>query len=285
MQALFTIDVEDYFHTVEGEHVPKLAQWDALPTRVEKNTQVLLDILDEYKVKSTCFVLGYVARRHPDLVREISRRGHEVASHGMNHKHVYEMAPEEFAQDLETSKKLLEDICGNEVLGFRSPGFSYTDSSPWFFDKLIDKGYSFDSSVFPAARFEGGIKTDQFDPHWVTTSQGRIFEFPITVAPVFGKNICFFGGGYLRLFPKWMIVSMAKKLQRAQRNVLYYIHPREIDPSHPRFKMNALNSFRSYVNLKTVEGKLRAILKLSEFINCRDYLQQIKLQEDNNASG
>jgi len=104
------------------------------------------------------------------------------------------------------------------------------------------------------------------------------------VAPVFGKNICFFGGGYLRLFPKWMIVSMTKRLQRAQRSVLYYIHPREIDPSHPRFKMNPLNYFRSYVNLKTVESKLRAILKLSEFINCGEYLRQIKLQEDNNAS-
>ena len=156
MQALFTIDVEDYFHTVEGEHVPKLAQWDALPTRVEKNTQVLLDILDEYKVKSTCFVLGYVARRHPDLVREISRRGHEVASHGMNHKHVYEMAPEEFAQDLETSKKLLEDICGMEVLGFRSPGFSTRTALHGSLKSLLKKAIHTILPSFPPPVLKGG---------------------------------------------------------------------------------------------------------------------------------
>lgn len=283
MQALFTIDVEDYFHTVEGEFVPKRDKWDSLPSRVEKNTQNLLDLLDKHNVKSTCFILGYVAHRHPNLVKEIMNRGHEVASHGLFHKHVYEMTPYEFGQDIESSKKLLEDICSQEVLGFRSPGFSFTESSPWFFETLVAKGFAYDSSVFPTTRFEGGIKTDKFDPHWVDTNKGRIFEFPISVAPFFGKNICFFGGGYLRLFPKWMIMSMANKLKHDNRSIMYYIHPREIDPTHPRYKMKALNYFRSYVNLRTVESKLHAILSQSEFSNCREYLHQIKLKDEKNA--
>lgn len=280
MQAIFTIDVEDYFHTVEGEHVPKRDQWDTLPSCVENDTRKLLDILDVHQVKATCFVLGYIARRHPDLVKEIMARGHEVAAHGMYHKHVFNMTPDEFAIDIEECKKLLEDIIGKEVVGFRSPGFSLTESSPWFFETLLEKGYAYDSSIFPAARFEGGMKTDKFDPHWVTTSKSRIFEFPISVAPVFGKNICFFGGGYLRLFPRWIIMKMSRELKKSNRSLMYYIHPREINPNHPRFKMKPLNYFRSYVNLRTVESKLHAILSQSEFVNCRAYLQNmIKTEE------
>ena len=283
MQAIFSIDVEDYFHTVEGEHVPKRDQWESLPSCVDNDTRKILDILDAHKVKATCFVLGFIARRHPDLVKELVARGHEVASHGMYHKHVFEMTPDEFAQDIEECKKLLEDITGVQVLGFRSPGFSLTESSPWFFETLCDKGYAYDSSIFPAARFEGGLKTDKFDPHWVNTSNGRVFEFPISVAPVLGKNICFFGGGYLRLFPKWVIMKMSNELKKHNRSIMYYIHPREINPAHPRFKMKPLNYFRSYVNLHTVESKLHSILAQSEFVNCRAYLQQMNKTEDKNG--
>lgn len=283
MQAVFTIDVEDYFHTVEGKHVPKRDQWDNLPSCVVKDTKKLLDILDGHNVKATCFVLGFIARRHPELVKEIIARGHEVASHGMYHKHVFKMTREEFAADIADCKKLLEDITTSDVLGFRSPGFSLTENSPWFFETLCEKGYLYDSSIFPAARFEGGIKTDKFDPHWVFTSNGKVFEFPISVAPVFGKNICFFGGGYLRLFPKWLIMKKSNELKNNHRSILYYIHPREINPDHPRFKMKPLNYFRSYVNLHTVESKLQSILTASEFVNCRAYLQQINHKKGNNG--
>ena len=279
MKAIFTIDVEDYFHTVEGEHVPKLKQWDALPSRVEKNMAKLLDLLDVYNVKATCFILGYIAKRHPSLIREISARGHEVASHGMYHKHVYEMTPQEFALDIGDCKALLEDLSGRRVDGYRSPSFSHTEDTPWLFEILSEQGYAYDSSIFPASRFEGGFITENLHPHWIETARGRIFEFPVSVTPVFGKNICFFGGGYLRLFPQWLILRMVERLINRQQTPLFYIHPREIDPGHPRFKMTPLKYFRSYVNLDTVESKLKAILSGNSFITCQDYLQEFGSNE------
>ncbi|MDD2331718.1 MAG: DUF3473 domain-containing protein [Candidatus Cloacimonetes bacterium] len=274
MKALFTIDVEDYFHTVEGKYVPKRKQWDDLPSRVEKNTSRLLDILDEYNVKATCFVLGYIAKRHPKLVKQISSRGHEIASHGMYHKHVYEMTRQEFDLDARDSKALLEDISGMAVQGYRSPSFSHTKDTPWLMEVLCEKGFKYDSSVFPAARFDGGFKIENLNPHWINTDCGNIFEFPISVTPVLGKNICFFGGGYLRLFPQWLILEMVQNLKKTSQTPLFYIHPREIDPDHPRFKMPPLKYFRSYVNLNTVENKLHAILSRNSFVTCQEYLQE-----------
>lgn len=273
MKAIFTIDVEDYFHTVEGENVPTLKDWDSLEHRVVKDTQKLLDILDDYGVQATFFILGYVAQHHPELVKEISARGHEVASHGMYHKNVSQMTREEFAQDVASCKALLEDICGQEVIGYRSPGFSHSEDLSWMMDVLYDQGFRFDSSVFPGLRFDSGVESDELNPHWIETTNGRIFEIPISVTPVAGKNICFFGGGYLRLFPQWLILKMVERLKSQHQTPLFYIHPREIDPQHPRFKMKPVNYFRSYVNLDTVESKIRAILSQNSFVTCGEYMR------------
>ena len=272
MKAIFTIDVEDYFHTVEGPNVPTREEWDDLDHRVVKNTQKLLRILDDYGVKATFFILGYVAQHHPELVKEIDARGHEVASHGMYHKKVSEMTREEFAEDVAASKALLEGICGKEVIGFRSPGFSHSEDMNWMMDVLYDQGFKYDSSVFPGLRFDSGVESDELNPHWIKTTNGKLFEIPISVTPVMGKNICFFGGGYLRLFPQKLILKMVDRLESQHHTPLFYIHPREIDPKHPRFKMQPVNYFRSYVNLDTVESKIRAILSQNSFVTCGEYM-------------
>jgi polysaccharide deacetylase family protein (PEP-CTERM system associated) len=270
--SLFTIDVEDYFHICEVSGAPRISQWDNIPGRVEINLLKLFDILDRFNVKSTCFFLGYIANKYPCLVKEADNRGHEIASHGMYHQLVYEMTKAEFFKDVVDSKHLLEDILGKQVTGYRCPSFSVTSKTPWFFDKLVEAGYQYDSSVFPAQRGCGGIKTDLIFPHWINIKEGNMFEFPISVGKVMGKNICFFGGGYLRLFPISLITKMADILKQKGVPVLYYLHPREIDISHPRLKMNPFRYFKSYVNMKTVLPKLDIILKSGDFVTCSNYL-------------
>jgi polysaccharide deacetylase family protein (PEP-CTERM system associated) len=272
-KSIFTIDVEDYFNVTEERGEPPVSEWDSLPSIVESGFLKLLDLLDTYQVKATCFFLGYVAKKYPHLVKEAQKRGHEIASHGMFHRIVYKMSKDEFTADLLQSKNILEDICSEQVTAFRSPSFSLTEASPWFFETLAETGFIADSSVFPVKRDYGGYKTTQKKPYWITTEKGDICEFPISVAPFCGKDICFFGGGYLRLFPKRVILYMHKKLAKQGIPTLFYIHPREMEPQHPRLKMNKMAYFKSYVNLNTVQPKLEAILSSSKFITCRQYIE------------
>ena len=164
----------------------------------------------------------------------------------------------DFYDDVRRARLLLEDIAGEPVVGYRAPGFSTTEQTPWFFDALAEAGYQYDSSVFPAPRGHGGIREARRDPHRVNDG---LLEFPITVADLMGKPICFFGGGYLRLFPYWLIRRMSKQVLAKGRPVVFYIHPREIEPQHPRLPMSRTRRFKSYVNLETTETKVRRILQ------------------------
>lgn len=259
MKTIFSVDVEDWFHILGVPSTPTIEQWDALPSTVEQNFRRLLDIFDEKDTHVTCFFLGWVAQRFPHLVREASGRGHEIASHGFAHRLVYEQSANEFYEDALTARKILEDISGRPVLGYRSSGFSVTLDTPWFFDKLLEAGYRYDSSVFPAPRGHGGMASRP-DPHMRRGESGELMEFPITVVDVLGRKLCFFGGGYLRLFPWAVIRRMTARVLDEGRPVVFYIHPREIDPNHPRLPMSARRRFKSYVNLDTTEAKLRHIL-------------------------
>jgi polysaccharide deacetylase family protein (PEP-CTERM system associated) len=279
VESLFTIDVEEYYHLMGTVGVPPLAEWDTRPVTVEKNLPKLLELLNKHNVKATCFFLGYLAKKHPGLLKDTAALGHDIGSHGMYHQLAFQMSEAEFYQDVADSKHLIEGIIGKEVKGFRSPSFSVTGSNPWFFDALVRAGYKYDSSVFPAQRAEGGLKSDIYVPHWITTSQGKIYEFPISVSTILGKNICFFGGGYLRLFPLSTILKRASQLKAANKPVLFYIHPREIDPHHPRMKVNPLKGFKSYVNLKSVAPKLEAILQTGNFLNLAEYFTKHALTQ------
>jgi polysaccharide deacetylase family protein (PEP-CTERM system associated) len=258
--SIFSVDVEDWFHLLDVPSVPTIDHWATLPSHVEKNFSKLLDIFSQENVHVTCFFLGWVAERFPHLVREAAVRGHEIASHGYGHRLVYEQSRSEFNEDVRRTRLLLEDISGVEVVGYRAPGFSTTDETPWFFDALADAGYHYDSSVFPAERSHGGMPQGRREPHCVGEN-GALLEVPITVADLLGKPMCFFGGGYLRLFPYWLIRRMALQVFSEGRPVVFYIHPREIDPGHPRLPMNRKRRFKSYVNLETTEGKVRRILQ------------------------
>ncbi len=259
--SIFSIDVEDWFNLSGTGLEPPPSEWDRLESRVERNLRLLFGLLAEGGGTATCFFLGYFAKRFPHLVREAVAAGHEVASHSYFHRLVYEMTPAEFYEDALASRKLLEDISGKPVRGYRAPAFSVTDHTPWFFDKLAEAGYQYDSSVFPARHQTGGLATSRFEPHGIETAAGTIAEFPITVVRVLGTPMCFFGGGYLRLFPYHLMRSMGRRALKEGRPIVFYIHPREIDPDHPRMALSRRRKFTCYVNLRSTRPKIEHILR------------------------
>lgn len=260
MQNILSVDVEDWFHILDLEAAPSVDDWDRLESRVERNFTYLLDKFDANDVKVTCFFLGWVAQRFPHLVLDADRRGHEIASHGYAHQLIYTQTPEAFRNDIRRTKDILEEITSKPVLGYRAPGFSIIRETPWALEELVTAGYTYDSSIFPTVRGHGGLPGAPMEPHTASTAAGDILEFPISVAKVFGRRICFFGGGYLRLFPYSIVKRMATAVNREERPIVYYVHPREIDPQHPRMPMGLVRRFKSYVNLSTTAGKLDAIM-------------------------
>jgi polysaccharide deacetylase family protein (PEP-CTERM system associated) len=274
VKCIFSVDVEDWFHILDVPSSPAVSEWDGLPSRAERNFLRLLDLFGESNVRVTCFFLGWVAQKFPHLVREAGRRGHEIASHGYAHLLAYEAGPRAFHEDAVRSRAILEDIAGHKVRGYRSAGFSVTETVPWFFEKLAESGYQYDSSVFPARRGHGGLPNGRLEPHVVSTSAGSIVEFPVTVASVIGRPMCFFGGGYLRLSPLPLVRAMARRVLSEGRPVIFYVHPREIDPRHPRLPMSRVRAFKSYVNLSGAEAKLRSLLREFEFTTFEAFVEE-----------
>ena len=274
MESVFSIDVEDWYHILQAPGVPALPTWDLLPSCVEKNFCRLLDLLAEHDVRATCFFLGWVAERYPHLVRLAVSRGHEIASHGLTHSLVFQMTARRFREDSLQARLRIEDIAGCSVRGYRAAGFSVIDRTPWFFDTLVEAGYEYDSSVFPGARGHGGIRSAVRTPHRLTCKSGSLIEFPITVADAASRPTCFFGGGYLRIFPLWLIRRMARAVQADGRPVIYYVHPREIDPHHPRIRMPLHRRFKSYVNLRTTERKIAQIVAEFPMVTFSEFIQR-----------
>lgn len=271
---LLSIDVEDWFHIADINSSPGAPFWGSLHSSVEKNFRRMLDILSEAKVSATCFFLGWVGKRFPHLVREANHRGHEVASHGFSHELVYRQTPREFLSDVTRSKKLLEDIVGEPVLGYRAPGFSVIRETLWVFDKLAEAGYKYDTSIFPAQREHGGLTGGPIGPYRIETTAGPLVEFPVSVVTLLGRPLFFFGGGYLRLSPYWIIRVMAQRVNKEGRPVVFYFHPREIEPEHPRLPMGFRRRFKSYINIKSTGPKMKSLITDMRVTTFRDWLQE-----------
>lgn len=272
---LFTVDVEDWFHILDLDTAPSLETWSSLPSRVEYNFHRILDLLSDTETKSTMFFLGWVAEKFPHLVKAARARGHEIASHGYAHRLVYTMTPREFVEDTRRARSILQDISGEPVWGYRAPGFSVTAETPWFFEHLAETGHAYDCSIFPARRRHGGLGTAERAPH-VALGPGAggraLIEVPASVAPVLGQRICFFGGGYLRLFPTRLIRTMAERVFGEGLPVMFYVHPRDIDPEQPRLPMSPWRWFQCYANLGTAHAKLESLLRTFPFVAVEDYL-------------
>jgi polysaccharide deacetylase family protein (PEP-CTERM system associated) len=277
-QSIFSIDVEDWFNLSGTGLEPAPSEWDRLESRVERNFRSLLELLAEAGSTATCFFIGYFGKRFPHLVHEAIAAGHEIASHSYFHRLVYQMTPDEFYQDALASRKLLEDISGRAVCGFRAPAFSVTRNTPWFFDRLAEAGYRYDSSVFPARHQTGGLAASRFEPYNVETAAGTIAEFPITVVRVLASPMCFFGGGYLRMFPYRLMRAMGRRALNEGRPIVFYIHPREIDPDHPRMPLSLRRKFTCYVNLRSARRKVERILRDFPVTSFDSYMTQRTLQ-------
>lgn len=289
MKNALTIDVEDYFHVSAFEGVISRRDWESYPPRVAENTRRVLDLLDELSLKATFFVLGWVAERSPDLVRSIAARGHEVACHGYGHERIYTMTPENFRRDVIQAKKILEDITGSPVNGYRAPSYSITKRSVWALDVLIEEGFSYDSSIFPIIHDTYGIPGAERFPHLIERPSGTILEFPLTTLKmnILGKDmvIPIAGGGYLRLLPVSIIRNGLRRINgRDKQPAVLYFHPWEIDPDQPRIKASFKSTFRHYLNLDTTEDKLRHLLPRLPFGTMREALGEWDAAEASKAA-
>jgi polysaccharide deacetylase family protein (PEP-CTERM system associated) len=271
----FSVDVEDWYQVADFDAVIPFSEWDRYESRVARNTDVVLRLLDEAGARGTFFVLTWNAERYPDIVRRIAAAGHEVATHGYAHRIVYEQTPEEFRADVERAKKTLEDITGEAVLGYRAPSFSFTTRSLWAPDVLLDLGFRYDSSVFPVRDSLYGMPDAERFPYVIRERDGRrLVEFPITTTEFLGRNLPLGGGGYLRVFPyQYMRWGMRRVNRQEGQAAVVYIHPWEVDPGQPRVKTAGKRGFSShYVNLGRTEAKLRRLLRDFRFAPMRDLL-------------
>lgn len=269
-RQVLSIDVEEWFHLLEGKGELPMDQWDSVECRIDRNVNVLLEAMAEMSVVGTFFWLGWVAERHPELVCKCRDMGHEVASHGYNHVMPFRMDAQTFGEDIGRSKVLLEDILGQPITGYRAPGFGIEKDATWVFEKLKEAGFGYDASSFPAKRATGDMGGSELNPHLVDTPAGPIWECPVSVVNVLTRPMSLFSGGYLRLAPLWLIWRGVRKLRRQGRSLIVVVHPREIDPDHPRLPLSLKRRFKCYVNLKTTMPKLRSLCSEGEWSTIGD---------------
>jgi len=281
-----TVDVEDYFHVQAFAHAIPRDRWDSLEYRAEANTRRLLELFARQGLRCTFFVLGWVARRSPDLVREIHAAGHEVACHGMSHKLIYQQTPEEFRRETRESKTLLEDLIGDAVRGYRAATYSITRKSLWALDILVEEGFRYDSSIFPINHDFYGIPDAPKNPGLLTTpGQRSLVEFPLATSSFFGLRIPVSGGGYFRILPYWLTRAGLKRLNRREQHpFVFYLHPWEVDPDQPVVQAGWRSRFRHYTNLSRTQGRLERLISEFEFATVSDVLSRMGLLQNETHS-
>jgi polysaccharide deacetylase family protein (PEP-CTERM system associated) len=268
----FTVDVEEHFQVSALEpHVPR-ESWDGLPSRVAGSMGRLLDLLRRHEARGTFFVLGWVAERHPVLVRQIAAEGHEIASHGWDHRRVTHQRPDEFRDSVRRSRELLERLAGAPVVGFRAPSFSLVPGREWALDVLLEEGYRYDSSLFPIRRAGYGYPGVPRDPFRIQRPAGRLVELPPSTVRWGGVNLPAGGGAYFRLLPYALTRAALRDAASRGAPGMFYIHPWELDPGQPRFRVGWKTRIRHYGGLERTAGRLDRLLREFRFRPIRDSL-------------
>ncbi|MDP8239610.1 MAG: DUF3473 domain-containing protein [Candidatus Hatepunaea meridiana] len=277
MKNGFSVDVEDWFHVLNLSCVIPRSTWDSRQLRIERNIDRILELLDSHNARGTFFILGWIAHKLPGLIRNIHKAGHEIASHGDDHRIIYHQLPSEFKSLLMDHKAYLEDLIGTEVIGYRAPNFSITRQSWWALDVLNELGYKYDSSVFPFKRKHYGIAGASVSPYWISLGESNgIVEIPLSVIVSLGKVIPVAGGGYFRLLPYPVTRWAIRRIEKEDRPYCFYIHPWEIDPKQPRPKGLPLrNRFMHYLNLKECEKRLNKLLSDFTFTTYSDIASMV----------
>jgi polysaccharide deacetylase family protein (PEP-CTERM system associated) len=269
---LLTFDVEDWFQVENLKSNINRNEWEEKKLRVKDNTQQILKILDHHNTKATFFILGWIAERVPELVKEIYKKGHEIASHGYEHQLVYNLSPEEFRKDLLKSKDILESIINDRVYGYRAPSFSITN---WALDILKEEKFIYDSSFFPANSHDRYSKLDlNIKKHgFIKILDNGLKEINISTLSLFNKELPWGGGGYFRLLPYWLFKLGYKKLYKEKKGAIFYFHPWELDAEQPRINdIKASYKFRHYYGLNKSEEKLKNLVRDFKFMPIINYL-------------
>ena len=263
----FTVDVEEYFQVSAFESHVSRDDWDRLPRRLSESVRRLLELLARAEVRGTFFVLGWIARRQPEVVRAIARAGHEIASHGWDHRRVTEQTPGDFRDSVRRSRRELEELTGQAVAGFRAPSFSIVPGYEWALDVLAEEGYRYDSSLFPVKRPGGkyGYPGGGRDPHWLVRPPGPLAELPPATLDFCGMRLPAGGGAYFRLFPYGLVQAALRDCERRGVPGTFYIHPWELDAGQPRFPVPWTTRIRHYSGLDRTDARLDRLLREFRF--------------------
>ena len=265
---ILTFDVEDWFHILDNDETNCINSWVRFPSRVEKNVYTILDLLDENNQKATFFILGWIAQKFPNLVKEIAQRGHHIGCHSYAHQLVFRQSQKEFKEDLQKAKELIESVTCKSIDAYRAPGFSIDSKSLWAFEILYELGFRVDSSIFPASRAHGGISSFPYAEPVLGNIGGELINlFPLNSKKVLGQRFIYSGGGYFRLFPSFLIQRWFKN----DGYVMTYFHPRDFDPNQPVVPgLNYLRYFKSYVGLGGALAKLENLLNINQFVTIEE---------------
>lgn len=262
---ILTFDLEEWFHILDIDSLKTNERWDNFEVRIYQNTHRILDVLQENKLRTTFFVLGWIAKKYPDLVRLVSDLGYEIGTHSMNHLLIYDSSPELFREDLRKSIDIIQNITQKRIRCYRAPGFSIKKESLWAFDILVEEGIEIDSSVFPASRGHGGIRDFAFDHPFLIKAAGMTLkEFPINVFRKGGFKFPFSGGGYFRIIPFPAIIYFSDRSDY----VMMYFHPRDFDSSQQVLnELPLIRKFKSYLGLKKSFDRFDKMIKRYNFVD------------------
>src|SRR5687767_14964975 len=264
----FTVDLEDWYH---GIPIPS-AHKAVAERRLHVGTDRLLEVLEAAGVRATFFALGCIAREHPVLLRRIAAAGHRFGSHGESHDPVYELTPQRFREQTRTSIHDLEDCTGQRIVSYRAAYFSVTRRSLWALEILAEEGIRFDSSIFPVSNWRYGISDYPRAPHVVETPSGPLEEFPITTRRVLGRNLPASGGAYLRIYPYALSRANLRAAEREGLPLMFYLHPWELDPEHPRVRFRLKAMATHYGNLRAMQPRLERLLRDFRFTTMEEVL-------------
>ena len=273
---MLSFDVEEYFQVEAAARIGR-QDWPSFEMRLPQSVDRILAMLAEHGSTATFFVLGWVARQEPQVVRRIAEAGHEIASHGMDHRMIHTLSRGELRDDLTRSKRTLEDLAGARVIGYRAPTFSLNHATAWAIDALAESGFEYDSSVFPIHHDRYGVPDAPARPHVAAGPSGsRILEIPPLTIRRLGVNWPVGGGGYFRLLPQWMTARAIGAAARCGNPAMIYLHPWELDPGQPVLDMPVLARWRHRVNLSRTEGKLRRLLERFRFSSVAECIDSIR---------
>ena len=272
---VLSFDLEDWFHVLDIPDVKGMNYWSEYEPKIENIAYKLLNILQMRNTKATFFVLGWVAERYPDLIRRIHECGHEIGCHGYAHQLITTLNQREFSNDLLKARDIIGSIIGRQPLSYRGPGFSITVDNEWALETIAECGFKYDSTIYPGKHGHGGHQNFTSAPVNVIfeKSDKTLKEFPVSVTRVFGKQMCFSGGGYLRLLPYFIIKKKMVKFNPQKNPVMVYVHPRDFDPDTPHLKMSSYRTLKCYINIKSTTMKLVRLVEHFHFTTLSSFCE------------